>query len=148
VIDLYAGSCATLLAAGGLCPDVRTVGIERDNNWLVPFDKILEDFEIRDLPLPTLVRGDSRDHTIIEQILDEPYDVVLADPPYGKRGEIGRGAKDGRKAGLEQSNSKCNTKARAKQGQEQCAATLKEKNLLLVASLLAHTAHHYNKNPL
>lgn len=42
VIDLYAGSCATLLAAGGLCKDVKTVGVERDNDWLVPFEKIRE----------------------------------------------------------------------------------------------------------
>jgi len=37
---------------------------------------------------------------------------------------------------LERSDSKCNMKARVKRRQEQCTASLQEKNLLLVASLL------------
>ena len=45
---------------------------------------------------------------------------------------------------LDWSDSKCNTRARAKPRQDQYTASLQEKNLLLVASLLAHTAFLHN----
>ena len=90
VLDLYAGSATSLLASAALAPECKTVGIERDGDWLVNFTKVSEDFISRNLPPPTMVRGDSRDPTVRGQALaalpgSEGFDVILADPPYGKR---------------------------------------------------------------
>jgi hypothetical protein len=91
-LDLYAGSCQALLAAAALGSS-RTVGIERANEWLVPFGKIREDFRRRNLNEPTLIRGDCRD-AAVRDAAGGPFGAVLADVPYGVRESV-RGEGDG-----------------------------------------------------
>jgi tRNA G10 N-methylase Trm11 len=94
ILDPYAGSCATLLAAAMICPHCLTVGIEISHNGMVNRDDILKDFSTRNLPLPKeLIKGDSTNLDIRNQaraaIDNQPFDTIVADPPYGIRETIG-----------------------------------------------------------
>jgi tRNA G10 N-methylase Trm11 len=94
ILDPYAGSCATLLAAAMIAPDCRTVGIDISHNGMVNRTDILKDFSTRNLPLPqVLLKGDSTDLDIRNQaraaIGHAPFNTIVADPPYGIRETIG-----------------------------------------------------------
>mmetsp|Transcript_8633 Transcript_8633/g.18651 ORF Transcript_8633/g.18651 Transcript_8633/m.18651 type:complete len:537 (+) Transcript_8633:139-1749(+) len=94
ILDPYAGSCTTLLAAAMIAPDSETVGIEIAHNGLVNREHIVEDFTSRNLKLPNqIIHGDSTDvsirETAKEAVNDEPFDAIIADPPYGIRESIG-----------------------------------------------------------
>jgi tRNA G10 N-methylase Trm11 len=90
ILDPYAGSCATLLAAAMIAPTCRTVSIEIAHNGLVNRKDIRMDFETRRLPAPVaLIQGDSTDSAIRDEarkvIGNEPFDLIITDPPYGIR---------------------------------------------------------------
>lgn len=90
ILDPYAGSCATLLAAAIVAPDCRTVGIEIAHNGLVNRDDVLRDFASRALTRPArLIHGDSTDPAVREAaraaVGSLPFDAIVADPPYGIR---------------------------------------------------------------
>ncbi|GMH83101.1 hypothetical protein TrST_g8026 [Triparma strigata] len=89
VLDPYCGSATSLLASAALAPACRTVGIERDGPWLVNFTEVKSDFTSRNLPPPQLIRGDCRESSVRQLARSESapsgFDVILADPPYGKR---------------------------------------------------------------
>jgi hypothetical protein len=73
-----------------IAPTCQTVGIEIAHNGLVNRDDILKDFTTRGLTLPEeLIYGDSTDPAIRQQARDaignHPFDVIIADPPYGIR---------------------------------------------------------------
>ena len=92
-MDPYAGSCTTLLAAAMIAPDCETVGIEIAHSGLVNREHIVQDFTTRDLRLPNeIICGDSTDVAVRETakaaVNDEPFDVIIADPPYGIRESI------------------------------------------------------------
>ena len=94
VLDPYAGSCTTLLAATMIAPESRTVGIEIAHNGLVNRDDVRQDFLSRNLKLPRdLLHGDSTDPIIRnrarEAIGKQAFDTIIADPPYGIRESIG-----------------------------------------------------------
>mmetsp|Transcript_27813 Transcript_27813/g.43164 ORF Transcript_27813/g.43164 Transcript_27813/m.43164 type:complete len:360 (-) Transcript_27813:168-1247(-) len=96
VLDPYAGSCSTLLAAALVEPTCKTVGIERAHGGIVSFMKIQEDFAVRNFTSPSgLIRGDSRDIAVrnkaIEAISGEEFDAILTDPPYGIREKVDEG---------------------------------------------------------
>lgn len=97
ILDPYAGSCATLLAAAMIAPTCRTVGIEIAHNGLVNRKDIRTDFETRGLPAPlALLQGDSTDSGIRDEarkvIGSEPFDLIITDPPYGIRESKGDNA--------------------------------------------------------
>ena len=90
ILDPYAGSCAIFLAAAMIAPTCRTVGIEISHNGLVNRDDIRKDFSSRQLVEPlALLQGDSTDEglraTARAVIGDEPFDLIITDPPYGIR---------------------------------------------------------------
>lgn len=90
LLDPYAGSCATLLAAAMMAPGCKTVGIEVAHDGIVNRDDIMRDFETRDLTPPlALIEGDSTDDAVRDQarseIAGDPFDVIVTDPPYGIR---------------------------------------------------------------
>jgi tRNA G10 N-methylase Trm11 len=90
ILDPYAGSCATLLAAAMITPTCRAVGIEIAHNGLVNRNDIQKDFEIRGLTAPlALLQGDSTESTLRDEarkvIGNEPFDLIITDPPYGIR---------------------------------------------------------------
>jgi tRNA G10 N-methylase Trm11 len=91
ILDPYAGSCATLLAAAMIAPQSQTVGIEIAHNGLVNRADILKDFISRDLTPPNeLICGDSTDSSIRAKAKaaiggHQPFDAIIADPPYGIR---------------------------------------------------------------
>ena len=94
ILDPYAGSCTTLLAAAMIAPNCETVGIEIAHNGLVNREHIVQDFTSRDLKLPNeIICGDSTEMTVRESakaaVNDEPFDVIIADPPYGIRESVG-----------------------------------------------------------
>eukprot|EP00536_Pseudo-nitzschia_multiseries_P000149 jgi/Psemu1/293935/fgenesh1_pm.3_\ len=94
ILDPYAGSCTTLLAAAMIAPDAQTVGIEIAHNGLVNREHIAEDFATRNLTLPKqIIHGDSTDATVRETareaVGNEPFDAIIADPPYGIRESVG-----------------------------------------------------------
>ena len=90
ILDPFAGSCATLLAAAhitnGQC---KSVGIEICHNGFVNRDHIQADFETRSLPTPLVIRGDCLDINIRERARREigggAFDTIITDPPYGIR---------------------------------------------------------------
>ncbi len=89
-MDPYAGSCTTLLASAMIAPDSETVGIEIAHNGLVNREHIAQDFTTRNLKLPNqIICGDSTDLEVRETakaaVNDEPFNVIIADPPYGIR---------------------------------------------------------------
>ena len=90
VLDTYAGSCATLLAAASVAPNCSTVGIEIALKKFVKKEDIIEDFASRNLKVPkAIIRGDSMDRDIRDRarkaIGDKPFDCIVTDPPYGVR---------------------------------------------------------------
>jgi len=94
ILDPYAGSCTTLLAAAMIVPDAETVGIEIAHNGLVNREHIAEDFSSRNLRLPNqIIHGDSTSvfvrETAKEAVNHQPFDAIIADPPYGIRESVG-----------------------------------------------------------
>lgn len=94
ILDPYAGSCTTLLAAAMMMivpgEHVRMVGIEIAHDGLVNRDDIRRDFESRNLIPPlALLQGDSTDESTRDHarsyIGGEPFDLIITDPPYGIR---------------------------------------------------------------
>ena len=90
VLDPFAGSCTTLLAASMLAPkSLLSVGIEIAHNSQVNRDHIVQDFQSRGLREPSaIIRGDSMDKIVRESAInavgDKPFDCIVTDPPYGK----------------------------------------------------------------
>ena len=94
VLDTYAGSCATLLAAASVAPNCSTVGIEIALKKFVKKEDIIEDFASRNLKVPNaIIRGDSMDRDIRDRarkaIGNIPFDCIVTDPPYGVREKAG-----------------------------------------------------------
>lgn len=90
ILDPYAGSCATFLAAAMISPTVRMVGIDISHNGMVNRTDIRKDFSTRNLVEPlALLQGDSTDENLRNEarsfIQDEPFDHIVTDPPYGIR---------------------------------------------------------------
>eukprot|EP00554_Chaetoceros_debilis_P007972 CAMPEP_0194080230 /NCGR_PEP_ID=MMETSP0149-20130528/6286_1 /TAXON_ID=122233 /ORGANISM="Chaetoceros debilis, Strain MM31A-1" /LENGTH=506 /DNA_ID=CAMNT_0038761901 /DNA_START=290 /DNA_END=1810 /DNA_ORIENTATION=+ len=90
VLDPFAGSCTTLLAAAMIAPSCESVGIEISGNDVVNRDDIMADFKSRKLTPPkALIQGDCT----VEAVRDEArssidghsFDIILSDPPYGRR---------------------------------------------------------------
>lgn len=94
ILDPFAGSCATLLAAAhitnGYC---QSVGVEICHNGHVNRDNIRADFESRSLPPPLVIRGDCLSSDIRDEARSEiggdAFDFVITDPPYGIREAMG-----------------------------------------------------------
>ncbi|OEU15442.1 hypothetical protein FRACYDRAFT_226162 [Fragilariopsis cylindrus CCMP1102] len=94
VLDMYAGSCATLLAAAMIAPDCESVGVEIAHNGYVNRTNIILDFISRSLKEPKeLILGDSTDLVVREAakaaVNNESFDIIIADPPYGIRESVG-----------------------------------------------------------
>ena len=94
ILDPFAGSCATLLASAMIAPNCQTVGIEVAHNGQVNREDVLSDFGSRNLTLPvSLIHGDCTLKSIRDEaraaIGNEPYDIILTDPPYGIREKTG-----------------------------------------------------------
>ena len=94
VLDPYAGSCATLLAAAFVAPQCNTVGIEIGLRKFVKKDDILADFSSRALKLPAaIIGGDSMNKRIRDRarraVGVAPFDAIVTDPPYGIREKHG-----------------------------------------------------------
>ena len=98
ILDPFAGSCTTLLAAAMIANGTTTVGVEIASDTVVNRDDIELDFTSRGLNCPeSLIEGD----ITVEKIRDEArgaisgksnkkrFDVVIADPPYGIREAMG-----------------------------------------------------------
>ena len=90
VLDPYAGSCTTFLAAAMLAPEAKMVGIEISMDRAVNGDDVMRDFESRNLTAPlALIHGDSTDESIRDnaraQIGGDAFDLIVTDPPYGIR---------------------------------------------------------------
>ena len=103
ILDPFAGSCATLLAAAHITNlpitssmlqskqrGCQSVAIEISHNGIVNRDDIIQDFETRSLPPPTdIIRGDCTLADIRHQarmaIGGDSFDAIITDPPYGIR---------------------------------------------------------------
>lgn len=89
ILDPYSGSCATLLAATLIEPTVKCVGVEIAHDGLVNRRDIVADFTTRGLQPPAaLIEGDATDETVrtkAAEAVGGPFDVIVADPPYGLR---------------------------------------------------------------
>jgi hypothetical protein len=108
VLDPFAGSCASLLAAAHIATyssrttaksQGGTVSIEVAHNGLVNRDDIRKDFETRSLHPPLeIIHGDSMKYDIRQQarraIGGGAFDCIVTDPPYGIR-EAFSGNSDG-----------------------------------------------------
>lgn len=93
VLDPYAGSCSTLLAATIIAPSAESVGIEIAHDGFVNREHIYSDFTSRKLKIPNkLIHGDSTDPVVRKDALsaidNNPFDVIIADPPYGIRESV------------------------------------------------------------
>ena len=115
VLDPFAGSCATLLAAShimstststpstspdGIGPCCRTVAIEIAHNGQVDRDDIVRDFVSRSLPPPLeIIHGDSMSPDVRSRarcaIGGGAFDVICTDPPYGIREAMSSGGEGG-----------------------------------------------------
>ncbi|KAL7530072.1 hypothetical protein ACHAXR_005899 [Thalassiosira sp. AJA248-18] len=89
VLDPFAGSAATLLAAS-LITNARTVGIDVAPDKYISRSNIREDFMSRGVAAPVaLLEGNVMDHTTRdkarEAIGGNAFDVIVTDPPYGRR---------------------------------------------------------------
>jgi tRNA G10 N-methylase Trm11 len=90
ILDPFAGSAATLLAATLISPSVRTVGIEIESDESISRSNIRRDFSSRGLAEPVaLLHGDIMDPSTRdnarEAIGNRAFDVIITDPPYGRR---------------------------------------------------------------
>jgi hypothetical protein len=90
ILDPFAGSAATLLAATLISPSVRTVGIEIASDEFISRSRIREDFSSRGAAEPVaLLQGDIMNHSTRDNaraaIGDMAFDVIITDPPYGRR---------------------------------------------------------------
>ena len=108
ILDPFAGSCATLLAAAHITNlpitssskfesklqskqrGCQSVAIEISHNGIVNRDDIIKDFETRSLPpLTDIIRGDCTLSDIRDQarmaIGGDSFDAIITDPPYGIR---------------------------------------------------------------
>ncbi|KAL7544347.1 hypothetical protein ACHAWF_008716 [Thalassiosira exigua] len=96
VLDPFAGSCATLLAAAHITSQstdfggCRSVAIEIAHNGYVNRDDIVEDFETRSLQPPLeIIRGDCLSNEVRRRaraaIGGDAFDIIVTDPPYGIR---------------------------------------------------------------
>ena len=115
ILDPFAGSCATLLAAAHITTlpttssssdasttqqssqgGCRSVAIEIAHNGFVNRDDIIKDFETRSLPPPIdIIRGDCTSSEIRYQarlaIGGGAFDFIVTDPPYGIREAMSSG---------------------------------------------------------
>ena len=95
ILDPFAGSCATLLAAAHITSgQCHAVGIEICHNGYVNRDDIEADFVSRLLPPPLVIRGnclsaDIRDKARSSTEEGNGFDVIVTDPPYGIREAFG-----------------------------------------------------------
>jgi len=89
ILDPFAGSAATLLAASLISPTVRTVGIEIAKDESISKSNIREDFISRGVAEPVaLLEGDVMDHITRDKAraaIGTAFDVIITDPPYGRR---------------------------------------------------------------
>lgn len=90
ILDPFAGSCSTLLAAAMLEPSCQSVAIDIAHNGLVNRDSIRKDFLTRHLTEPlALLHGDYRDDHVREKarmsVPGSQFDYIITDPPYGIR---------------------------------------------------------------
>jgi tRNA G10 N-methylase Trm11 len=90
VLDPFAGSAATLLAASLIAPEAQTVGIEVVSDALLSRENIRRDFSTRGLKPPlAVIEGDVMDATVRNEarklIGDKAFDVIVTDPPWGRR---------------------------------------------------------------
>jgi tRNA1(Val) A37 N6-methylase TrmN6 len=90
ILDPFAGSAATLLAAALISPSVRTVGIEIASDGFISRSNIRKDFKSRGVEEPiALLQGDIMDPSTRdnarEAIGNRAFDVIITDPPYGRR---------------------------------------------------------------
>lgn len=111
ILDPFAGSCATLLAAAHITTSMpttshylsklqsnpagcRSIAIEISHNGYVNKDDIVEDFVTRSLPPPSkIIRGDCLSSDVRDQarvaIGGTAFDAIVTDPPYGIREAMG-----------------------------------------------------------
>ncbi len=94
ILDPYAGSASTLLAAAMIIPDVQSVGIDLADDDRVNRTHIIEDFVSRGLNPPLkLIQGDCTDEGIRDEAIRaidcKAFDAIVADPPYGIRESMG-----------------------------------------------------------
>jgi len=99
ILDPFAGSAATLLAAAMISPEVRTVGIDTGFGLDISRADIHRDFTTRGLAEPVLIQGDVLDSASRDDARSAncgAFDVIMTDPPYLIResftGEQGMGA--------------------------------------------------------
>ena len=90
VLDPFAGSAAILLAASLIAPAVQVVGIEVAPDKLICRKRIFEDFSTRGLKKPlAIIEGDVLEGDIRNEarkmVQDTAFDVIVTDPPYGRR---------------------------------------------------------------
>ncbi|KAL3780334.1 hypothetical protein HJC23_008264 [Cyclotella cryptica] len=94
ILDPFAGSCATLLAAAHITKgQCRSVGIEICHDGYVNRNDIKRDFDSRSLPPPLVIRGDCLSSDVRDRARAEMggnecfpgFDVIVTDPPYGIR---------------------------------------------------------------
>ena len=86
VLDPFAGSCSTLLAASMIVSSCKTVGIEISLESQINRDEIFQDFSVRELPSPiSLIHGDCTHPYVRDKaraaIGGDGFDAILADPP-------------------------------------------------------------------
>ncbi|KAL7489642.1 hypothetical protein ACHAW6_015313 [Cyclotella cf. meneghiniana] len=104
VLDPFAGSAATLLAASLIASGVRTVGIEVLSDQFLPRKRIRQDFISRELKEPLAVlEGNVMDLKVRDEsrnlIGNTGFDIILTDPPYGIRETLASdGSFDGKSA--------------------------------------------------
>ena len=90
ILDPFAGSCATLLAAAHISSGCKSIGIELAHNGYVNRDDIIKDFVSRSLPPPSeIIHGDCLSPDVRHQsrlaIGGGAFDIIVTDPPYGIR---------------------------------------------------------------
>lgn len=108
VLDPFAGSCASLLAAAHIATNSErptksqggTVSIEVAHNGLVNRDDIVRDFETRSLDPPLeVIHGDCMLYETRKRarqaIGNNSFDCIVTDPPYGIREAMTSGEDDG-----------------------------------------------------
>lgn len=87
ILDPFAGSCTILLAASMLVSSCMSVGIEIAHDGQVNRQNIIDDFNLRNLTLPTsIIRGDAMDERIRDQaktaVGGESFDCIITGTDY------------------------------------------------------------------